>query len=112
MLYEQRRGNVYVLRPQGRLDSVAAEEFRGEIDLRLKSGAADIVVDLENIDYISSAGLRVLLVSAKSLNAKSGTLSLCALNDHVREVFEVSGFVTIFSIFDSVDEACDAAPKE
>jgi anti-anti-sigma factor len=66
-----------------------------------------LLVDFKALDYISSAGLRVLLATAKRLSSEGGSLRICHLNDTVREVFEISGFSTIFSVFDTEAEALE-----
>ncbi len=68
-----------------------------------------MVMDFGEVDYISSAGLRVILASAKSLKSKAGTLLLANVSAPVREVFEISGFGSVFTLYDSVDAAVAAA---
>ena len=64
-------------------------------------------MNFEKLDYISSAGLRVLLAAAKQLKGIDGELRICSLNEVVREVFDISGFTTIFKVFGSESEALD-----
>ena len=64
-------------------------------------GAAKLVIDFSSLDYISSAGLRVLLGTAKRLSQAKGALRLFGLNETVREVFEISGFATILTVVDT-----------
>ena len=64
-------------------------------------------MNLAKLDYISSAGLRVLLASAKQLKPDGGEIRICNLNEVVKEVFDISGFVTIFKVFGSETEALD-----
>ena len=108
-VYEQRRADTLILQPTGRLDSNSAQDLQGELTRRLSDGETSIVLDLKDLDYISSAGLRVLLLIGKELQKKNGRLSLCALNNTVREVFEISGFISLFPIHTSVDDAIGAA---
>jgi len=63
------------------------------------------VVNFEKLDYISSTGLDVLLKAAKQLKGNSGELRICSLNEFVQEVFEISGFCTILSVFNSESDA-------
>lgn len=106
-VYEQRRAGTLILQPTGRLDSVSSQDLQNELSRRIGDGDTAIVLDLKNLEYISSAGLRVLLLVGKELQTQSGQLILCALNENVREVFEVSGFISLFPVFDSIDQAIE-----
>ena len=96
---------VLVLTITGRMDSVSAPELDTHVDEQIAGGEISFVVDLSGLDYISSAGLRSMLTMAKKLKEKAGTLKLCGLKGVVREVFDVSGFSTIFTIYDSLEDA-------
>jgi len=89
----------------GRLDaatSVDADKQFGEV---IAAGNVKLLFDLSGMEYISSAGLRVLLVVAKKVQQQGGRIALAALVPNVKEVFEISGFSAIFKIFASSDEA-------
>jgi stage II sporulation protein AA (anti-sigma F factor antagonist) len=101
----ERSGDVLVLLPQGRLDSNNAAAVEGEILAHVTAGTNRIVVDFSGLDYISSAGLRVVLVVAKRLKQAGGALVLCRLPAHIREVFEISGFLSILKSADSREDA-------
>jgi anti-anti-sigma factor len=103
-LHEQRQGDVIVLGPVGRLDSLSCREFESRL-LSALNESGKVVVDCAAMAYISSAGLRVLLVAAKQARAAKGQLSLAALCDNPREVFDISGFSAIFSIHPTVEAA-------
>ena len=92
---------------RGHLDSNTSPEAQQAIDGILAGGARKVVVDFTALDYISSAGLRVLLGTAKRLRAADGggALRLFGLNDTVREVFQISGFSTILAVFGTEAEA-------
>ncbi len=85
----------------GRLDAVTAGDADKEFNSVLESGKELLMVDLSGLEYISSAGLRVLLVVAKRIQQKGGRIVLTGLTAGVREVFEISGFSSIFKIFDT-----------
>jgi anti-anti-sigma factor len=91
-------GGVAVVRLTGRFDSSAAAAAQEGFDAALGGEAPHLAVDMSSLDYISSAGLRVLLVLAKKVQQAKGKVALYGLNPNVREVFSVSGFDTIFSI--------------
>ena len=90
--------DVTLVAVAGSLDSNTSPEAQAALDGILSSGARKLVVDLRGLDYISSAGLRVLLGTAKRLKGK-GELRLFGLNETVREVFDISGFSTILTVF-------------
>jgi anti-anti-sigma factor len=100
-------GPITVLRFEGNLDTNTAPEAQERFDQLIGDGAKKLLVDFKTLDYISSAGLRVLLATAKRLGGEGGSLRICHLNDTVREVFDISGFSTIFSVFDTEAEALE-----
>jgi stage II sporulation protein AA (anti-sigma F factor antagonist) len=95
-------GEAVVVRFDGRLDTTTASDAMAQFDVLVDDGRELIVADFTSVDFVSSAGLRVLLATAKNIGS-SGSLRLFGLNPAVREVFDVSGFSTILAIFD--DEA-------
>lgn len=96
---------ICVLRPQGRIDSATGPALDDEITKSIASGAHRLLIDMENVDYISSAGLRVVLHAAKQTKSLGGHLVLCALNGQTREIFETSGFSRFLEISPSHEEA-------
>ncbi|MBR0230875.1 MAG: STAS domain-containing protein [Clostridia bacterium] len=85
-----------VIRPEGRLDTVTAPELESVIKETLP-GLKELTLDFEGLDYISSAGLRVLLSAQKAMNAQ-GEMKLCNVNETVMEIFVVTGFSDILTI--------------
>lgn len=81
---------------EGRLDTMSAPQLEEELKSSL-DGVAELILDLAALEYISSAGLRVLLSAQKVMN-KQGAMIVRNVNDTVREVFEVTGFVDILTI--------------
>lgn len=96
---------VAILELKGRMDAVTSPEAEKALRELFDGGSAKLLIDLKNLEYISSAGLRVLLVAAKTIQQKSGKLALASLTDVVKEVFEISGFSSIFKLFASRDDA-------
>jgi anti-sigma B factor antagonist len=96
---ESDHGDTLVVVLSGRLDSTTAPEFERHIIGRIESGRNEVVIDFAALEFISSAGLRVMLMAAKRVKAGKGRLSLCALNDNIAKVFEISGFLAIFTIY-------------
>ncbi len=91
----------------GHLDTNTAAAAQEAMDGLLAGGSRKIVVDCTRLDYISSAGLRVLLATVKRLERDGGALRLFGLNETVREVFDISGFSMILPVFDTEQEALD-----
>ncbi|MDZ4731923.1 MAG: STAS domain-containing protein [Xanthomonadales bacterium] len=102
-IFEQLREDKLILRPTGWLDSTNSQEFGQQLNAKAESGVEHLVLDFTDLEYISSAGLRTLLEAARIIKARNAKLSLCALNTQVWEVFDISGFSTIFSIHTSAD---------
>ncbi|HUU74504.1 MAG TPA: STAS domain-containing protein [Methanoregulaceae archaeon] len=94
-----------VLRFSGRIDATTAPEMEKTIFECLGEGSTKVIIDLESVDYMSSAGLRVLLSALKKMKSVGGDLRLSSLQPHVREVFEMTGFSRLFTIFPTVNEA-------
>ena len=80
----------------GRLDTTTAPELETALDEVLES-AKDLVFDFKNLEYISSAGLRVILKAQKAMNTK-GSMKLTGVNDSIMEVFDITGFLDILTI--------------
>lgn len=99
-ILEERQDGVVVLAPRGRADSTSSATLEAALLRQLDAGHTRLVVDLGGVEYISSAGLRVLLMLAKKLQG-GGHLVLCAMPESVRLVFELAGFLPIFEIEDS-----------
>ena len=95
-------GDAVIVRFDGRLDTSTATDALAHFRVLVDDGRELIIADFSSVDFVSSAGLRVLLATAKNIGS-SGSLRLFGLNPSVQEVFDVSGFSTILAIFD--DEA-------
>lgn len=89
-------GNSLKIALEGRLDTVTAPELESELMSSLEN-ADSLVMDMKDLEYISSAGLRVLLTAQKNMNHK-GTMKLINVNETVMEIFDVTGFVDILTI--------------
>lgn len=91
----------------GQIDSTASKEFEENLVEIIDQGTHTMIIDFLNVKFISSAGLRVLLLAAKKVKPYGGKVILCNLAKDVKEVFDISGFSSIFSIYDSVSEAIE-----
>jgi anti-anti-sigma factor len=99
------QGDVTIAAIAGSLDSITSPQAQKALEGIVAQAGAKLAVDCSALDYISSAGLRVLLGLAKQMSAKGGALRTFGLNQTVREVFEISGFSTIFKVFPGEPEA-------
>ena len=89
-------GTTLEIALEGRLDTITAPELDAELNKDMP-GADSLVLDFSKLDYISSAGLRVLLSAHKAMSCKGG-MKVANVNEIVREVFEVTGFADILTI--------------
>ena len=92
----KQNGEALEIALEGRLDTMTAPELEAELNKSL-AGAETLIIDFSKLDYISSAGLRVLLSAHKAMTAKGG-MKVTNVNEIVREVFEVTGFADILDI--------------
>jgi len=102
---EKRQNGVVILVPKGRLDSNTSDDFEKRLLGLVGAGETSLIIDFKDLDYISSAGLRVLLKTAKELKRKNGQLVFCAVKDYIREIFELSGFVSFFPIHLTLEDS-------
>ena len=98
---ETQLGAAVAVAPVGRVDSTTAPALETHLFGLVDRGARALLVDFAGVDYISSAGLRVMLLLARRLRDQRGRLTLCSLNDAVRQVFELAGFLQLFAVCDS-----------
>lgn len=87
-----------LLQPSGRLDANNSERFESEMLEQLNQSPKGMVMDFSDIGYVSSAGLRVVLLAAKKVKAAGGTFVLCGISPAILEVFRVSGFLSILTV--------------
>ena len=97
--------DVFELRPRGRIDSATGPAFEKDVLLQIDGGQRRLLLDFADLVYISSAGLRIVLIAAKRMKMVGGKLALCSLNPQIAEVFEISGFSRILDIHTSRDTA-------
>jgi anti-anti-sigma factor len=106
---EEKRGKTAVLTIEGKIDSATSAQLEKKLLTMIENdGEKNIVLDFSNMNYISSAGLRVLLMAAKRAGKLDGKVGLACLNANVKEVFDIAGFSNIFDIYTSLDEALKA----
>ena len=87
----------YQVTLEGEMDTAAVRDIKGQIETLYK-GDKDVVIDCSSLTYISSSGLRILLNILKAANHNGKSVKLCGVNDDVRNVFVISGFVNLFKL--------------
>lgn len=99
----QEKEGIICFQIEGRLDANSAPEAETQVKGALSQGGQRLLFDLSKMDYISSAGLRVILMAVKELRNKKGQVVLCGLTPYVKEIFDVSNFSSIIPITESVE---------
>lgn len=95
----ERVGNTLIVMPsENRVDGTNAREFQVGLEAAIEEGDKAVIFDAETLTYISSAGLRAILLVVKSINRQGGKFAVCSLSDPIREIFSISGFDNIIPI--------------
>ena len=102
---QAKQGQIAILELAGHLDTNSSEIFEKKLLALFDENEHKIVVDLSKLDFISSAGLRVLLMAAKNAKRAHGKIVLCTLNEHVKYVFDTAGFAMLFPMFATQEQA-------
>jgi anti-sigma B factor antagonist len=108
IMEKQAGAAVTVLSLNGRLDANSSETLEARFAQLFEQGRRAFVFDFGGIEYVSSAGLRSVLIAGKKVKAGQGKLALCRMNELVKEVFDMSGFSKIFAIYATEEEALRA----
>jgi anti-anti-sigma factor len=106
-MFVKDENGIVSLAISGRLDAESSILAEKQVRDILDGGATRILFDFNDLDYISSAGLRVILMTIKELRTKEGKVVLCSLNEYVQEVFDVSNFASIIPITASSEEGLE-----
>ena len=107
-IIEEMQNDINIYRLIGRLDSNTSQGFEQKLFQAISEGAKNMVVDFKDIDYISSAGLRVILKANKALQREDGRIMLCSMQDYVRQLFEITGIDSFVTIVATMDDALKA----
>jgi len=99
------KNNSTIFSLKGRLDSNSAPRFEKQLQDFLISPCTHLVFDFNNLDYISSAGLRVILITSKAYQFGPYRFIACSMQDHIQEIFEISGFDSFITIQRTIDES-------
>ncbi len=98
-------GETVALRVAGRLDAITSPEFEKTCLQCIKSGSRRMVMDFDGVDYISSAGLRAILLAGKAIQTGGGVLGLSGLHGMVKDILEMVGFCNLFPVYESIEVA-------
>jgi anti-sigma B factor antagonist len=107
-IVQTRHNDVCVLSLNGRLDSNSSAELDRQIMNLIEEATIRLVIDCKKLDYITSAGLRIMIKTAKMLKGQNGAFVLCEMADYVREIFEIAGFDKFLTIVSGLEEAVTA----
>jgi anti-sigma B factor antagonist len=104
-IIEDKENAISIFKLNGRLDSNTSQGFEKKIFQAITDGSKHMVIDFKDLDYISSAGLRVILKATKALKREDGRIMLCSMQDYVKEVFEIAGFDSFLPIVPNLEDA-------
>ncbi len=102
---ETKKNGVNILSAEQKLDINSSPDLEKKIISLSDSGEKNFILDLTNLNYISSSGLRVILLGVKKASASGGKFVLAGIQDHVKSVFDIAGFTSMLSIYPTVDDA-------
>jgi anti-anti-sigma factor len=102
----QTTDELTVVTPSGRIDALTASTLQDAVDQVIRDGALRVIIDMADVPFASSAGLRVFILAAKQLLGK-GHLVVCGLNPNVKSVFAMAGFESLMSICNDLETARD-----
>jgi anti-anti-sigma factor len=105
---EQRQGDIIVLIPVGRINNDTSATFQPKLLDSVGSAGSKVLIDFSRVEYISSAGLRALMMASKQSKATNGRLAVAGLTPMVKEIFAISRFSLVVQVFDTTAEAIKA----
>jgi len=100
---EDTNQNILLLRLKGKINSLTSAELDTELTRKIQNGHVNLILDFAHIDFVSSLGLRVLLVAQNRVSHKNGNIHLLNVQDKIKEIFDIAGFSKLFGF--SNDEA-------
>ena len=110
-IHEEQKGSATVFSLSGRLDSSSSPKVEEKILHSIANGTHDVILDFSSLDYISSAGIRVLVHCHKELEKKEGQIFLAAVPKPIENVLYITGFLPYFKVYDGQTEALAALTK-
>ncbi len=107
-LHERTDDGVIVLEISGRVDSITAPELGSKLSAILGAPQRRVLIDVAGLEYVSSAGFRVLFLASKQAGDSGGRIALCGLSGKARELFSIAGFLKLFTIAPTREEGLAA----
>ncbi len=104
-VHKENKGDILVLRLKGRLDATSSPAVEKKFFDFIEEGSNQLLLDFNGVDYLSSAGMRILLSTAKKLKGKAGMMKLCSITNNVLDVLKMSGFDHVLELYDTEQEA-------
>ena len=104
-IIEEIQDDIKIFRIMGRLDSNTSKELEDELNRAISGGSNKIIVDCENLEYISTDGLRVVFEAHHNLLKEDGQVILCSMQKHIREIFQITKVDDYVLILDNRDQA-------
>ena len=101
----EKKNGITCLKIEGSLDASNSSIAKKSICDIIATEGVNLIIDFSRLQYISSAGLRVILIAAKDIKAKNGKIVLCSMTDNVRKDFDISAFTSMFDIQDNIEAA-------
>lgn len=101
----EEKGEVVVVRLQGRLDAASSPQLEKKINSIIESGHFKLILNLEGVDYLSSAGMRLMLSVSKKLKQLEGKVVACNLNEEVMDVIKMAGFHQVLELYSSEEDS-------
>lgn len=102
---QQKIDGVMILKFKGRLDASSVKDIRGKVKSLTKENCSNFVFDLDDISFIDSSGIGILVASLRSVNKVNGDIKVSNVNDHVRSIFEITRLHRLYEIFDDYEMA-------
>ena len=102
---QEKIGTITAVALKGRMDAGTSKSVEDHLLKLIDGGEHRLVVDFTQLDYISSVGLRVLILASKKVKPLQGSIVVCSLQPTIKQVFEVAGFTTIFKVYPTRDDA-------
>jgi len=103
-----KNNDTLIVSVNGRMDALTSVEFEKKLSELIAAGESRFIINLSQLDFISSAGLSSILKIAKQLKKRDGKILFAELQDTIKDVFKISGFITIFKTYETEEEALKA----
>jgi anti-sigma B factor antagonist len=101
----KKENGVEIIRVSGRIDPSTSNQLEDKLNGIVSGGSSKLIVNLSNVNFISSNGLRVFLGVLKKVKAQNGDLKICGMDSNVEKIFKIAGFVSLFDIVSTEDQA-------